>query len=472
MNLPILLHVFERFKGRRFIVIGDYRHDALRGYLENVAEERYFLVRASETGNAAGIRDSLKMIPDGSPFLLLWCDLLLPPDLDPTRVPVGNYIGTTGDFPCSWSFLDGKPEKAPGRRGVAGLFIFEDKSALANLPASGSFAAWLSAEGPRMSELPLEGCMEVGTLEALRALTPAEGRCRPYNRMEFGEDFVVKTAVTPEGEALLERERLWYRRMSEYGFSNIPKIHGYHPLTMERVRGVNVFSADLGADEKRGVVDNIVSALRALHDAAPTRSDVFDMQEDYYLKTLRRLRGIRDVIPFADAREIIVNGASCRNVLFYEEEFQRAVLDLFDGAVFGPIHGDCTLTNTMVDGAGNIYFIDPRGYFGKTAVIGDADYDWAKLYYSIAGNFDQFNVGNFSLSIGEDSVAYKIESNGWEDLTEYFLTKAGIGGTRRIKLLHAIIWLSLASHCRDVYDSLCLAFYNGLWLWGDAMRGR
>ena len=33
-----------------------------------------------------------------------------------------------------------------------------------------------------------------------------------------------------------------------------------------------------------------------------------------------------------------------------------------------------------------------------------------------------------------------------------------------IKFIHAIIWLSLASHCWEDYDSMCLAFYNGTYL--------
>ena len=72
----------------------------------------------------------------------------------------------------------------------------------------------------------------------------------------------------------------------------------------------------------------------------------------------------------------------------------------------------------MVDKNNNIYFIDARGYFGKQEVIGDIRYDWAKLYYSMNGNFDRFNVKDFKLNISDHDVRYEIKSNGWEDLTE------------------------------------------------------
>ena len=63
-------------------------------------------------------------------------------------------------------------------------------------------------------------------------------------------------------------------------------------------------------------------------------------------------------------------------------------------------------------------FIDPRGYFGYTALHGDPNYDWAKLYYSVVGNYDQFNLKNFRLSLNPESVDLTVDSNGWESLEE------------------------------------------------------
>jgi hypothetical protein len=122
----------------------------------------------------------------------------------------------------------------------------------------------------------------------------------------------------------------------------------------------------------------------------------------------------------------------------------------------------------MIDKAGNVYFIDARGYFGKSQVFGDARYDWAKVYYAISGNFDQFNIKNFDLEIN-DGVNFRIRSGGWEHLTEYFLKSIpqDEANIREIKLIHAIIWLSLASHAWEDFDSMCVAFYNGTLLFNE-----
>ena len=64
--------------------------------------------------------------------------------------------------------------------------------------------------------------------------------------------------------------------------------------------------------------------------------------------------------------------------------------------------------------------IDPRGYFGKTKLYGDADYDWAKLYYSINGNYDLFNRKKFTLDIREKDVEH-LKEVALESLKNTFL---------------------------------------------------
>ena len=131
------------------------------------------------------------------------------------------------------------------------------------------------------------------------------------------------------------------------------------------------------------------------------------------------------------------------------------------------IHGDLTLTNTMIDKDKNIYFIDPRGYFGKQEILGDIRYDFAKLYYSIYGNFDNFNIKKFDLQILDNEIIFNIKSNGWEFLADEILQNVK---SDEIRLIHSIIWLSLASHCWEDYDSMCLAFYNGVLLLDEFLR--
>ena len=114
--------------------------------------------------------------------------------------------------------------------------------------------------------------------------------------------------------------------------------------------------------------------------------------------------------------------------------------------------------------------IDPRGYFGHTELYGDPAYDWVKLYYSLYSNYDQFNLGRFDLSIQQDSVEISIASSGWECMEDDFFAFLDKRVTKRqMRLLLSIVWLSLTTYAWQDYDSICGAFYYGLYLLEDVL---
>lgn len=475
-NLPLIFHMFQRFPDRKFIIISDYKSVVLERYLRTFAKAGYLLVNTEKKGNAAGITDALAFLPEAAPFLLVWSDILFSEGYQVPDADRECYVGIFKDIPCSWRFQNGSMEKkATVGSGVAGCFLFDKKERLMTLPQEGSFTRWLSESGIPLAPMDMQGSREVGTYEALRQVDPGENRCRPYNRMEFSADRVVKTGLTEEGKKLIEREAKWYEKVSGYGFQGIPRIYSLSPLKMERIHGENIFRADLDDGQKKRTICKLVETLETLHCYEKVSSDCFDLQKDYYKKTLDRIQGIREAIPFTNARYITINGTRCRNIFFFEEELDRAVRETLFDTESGLIHGDCTLTNTMIDREGRIYFIDARGYFGDREFFGDVYYDWAKLYYSIHGRFDQFNVKNFELEITEGrspedgEVRFAVAPSGWEHLTDFFLQQIPDCHISKIKLIHAIVWMSLASHCWEDYDSMCLAFYNGVYLWNAWM---
>ena len=468
-NRPMIFHLFNQYPNSEFIIIGDYKYDVLEKYLETFAKNiKYKLIKATGTGNICGIKEALTYLNEDEKFLLIWSDLILSDKFQPENLPTGNYVGILEGSLCSWSFINGKLDKiASDKYGVAGCFLFENKKAFKDIPESGSFTTWLKSSEIELKEMPMIGCPEVGTLEALAKFKDTENRCRPYNKMEFVENKVIKTGLTEEGRKLIDREILWYKKMVEYGFDSIPRIYNYEPLTMEKIEGTNIFQAKLTENQKEQITDNLIKSVNKMHSYETKPADTEDLVKEYYTKTIDRLNSIKNVIPFAEDEYIIINDQKCKNPIKFQTDFKKAVEEKLLNTIFCPIHGDCTLTNTMVDKNNDIYFIDARGYFGKQEVIGDIRYDWAKLYYSMSGNFDRFNVKDFTIKISEKEVQYEIASNGWESMTEKVLNNMKDCQIEDIKFIHAIIWLSLASHCWEDYDSMCLAFYNGTYLIKD-----
>jgi GTP:adenosylcobinamide-phosphate guanylyltransferase len=465
-NRPLLFHLLRRFPDGRFIIIADYKGAVLREYLDCFAAARCLVTEAEGKGTCAGLSRALALLPEGEPFMLIWSDLLLP---DSFRLPAeaGDYIGLARTFPCRWSYRDGVfREESSAACGVAGLFVFRDKAALSGVPASGEFVRWLGERALPLRELDLSGTREIGLLAEYEAAE--REKCRPFNKIRIEGDELIKEPVDEQGKRLAEREQKWYKMAIMKGVRDIPRIYGTDPLRMELVRGKNIYEyADLTPAEKRPLLRRLTGALQSLHRLGRAPADPFSRREAYYGKTMARLAGIRDLAPMAQQKTIVVNGRECRNVYFYKRDLERR-LEALPRGDFAFIHGDCTFSNIMLRENGEPVLIDPRGYFGFTELYGDPLYDWAKLYYSVVGNYDRFNLGDFRLLIGSDGVELTIGSNHWEDMAADFFTLSG-ADPEAVKLLHAVIWLSLTTYAWQDYDSVCGAFYNGLYHLEEAL---
>ena len=481
-NLPMLFHLFRKYPDKRFIIIADYKDDVLREYLSAFADVKYMVVKANGSGTCGGIRQSIDIIPDKEPFMLIWSDLILPDEFELPeeykdsceKRELHDYVGLSETFPCRWKYEnDMFLEERSTESGVAGFFMFHDKSVLEKVPESGELVRWMQERHLSFNTVSLAGTREFGLLEEYEKLAPV--KTRPFNRITVEADILTKEPVDEQGRGLSKRECAWYEKASKLNITGIPKIYDTSPLRMEYINGRNIYECAPDRTGKRNILTSLVNTLKELHSSATIQADRFSLKEAYFNKTMQRLSRIEYLVPFARDKSIIVNGKECRNVFYYRRELEKK-LERLNADRFSFIHGDCTFSNLMIRDSGEPVLIDPRGYFGFTELYGDERYDWAKLYYSVVGNYDKFNLKKFSLDIGGHSVVdglviddlnygevrLRIESNGWEDMEDDFFDLTG-ADEYEIKLLHAVIWLSLTTYAWQDYDSVCGAFYNGLY---------
>ena len=473
-NLPMIFHLFRKYPDKKFIVIGDYKYDVLERYLHEFAEVDYKMVCGTgHEGTCAGLNDALALVPEHERFMLIWCDLVLPDDYE---IPEGdcNYIGISKDFSCRWMWKDGEfREERSQEYGVAGHFIFKNKEVLENVrggvPESGEFVRWLRDSGIDFVEQPLYKTREYGLYSEWDKLPKM--RCRPFNKITIEGDRIIKEGIDEQGRKLAVREVAWYKKLQGQHFDAIPTIYSYEPLVMEMIDGKNIYEYTyLPEEQKKYVLEKIVGCLKEVHALESAPYDERSYRDAYLDKTYDRLKKVRNLVPFANDPTVMVNGKECRNIFYHQEEVERLGMQ-YATQMFVLLHGDCTFSNTMLRHDTDPVLIDPRGYFGKTEFYGDAAYDWVKLYYSLFSNYDQFNLKRFSLDIGEKEVRLEIASNNWESLEDYFFELLDGDVTRRqMKILLAIIWLSLTTYAWEDYDSICGAFYNGLYYLEEALE--
>lgn len=272
-------------------------------------------------------------------------------------------------------------------------------------------------------------------------------RCRPFNKITIDGDKMIKEGIDDQGRKLSAREAAWYKKLKGRSFNAIPAIYSYEPLYMELIDGKNIYEYTYLADgQKKYVLEKIVRCLKEVHSLESAPYDDVSYRDAYLDKTYDRLKKVRNLVPFANAPTVTVNGKVCRNIFYHHDEVEKLVMQ-YAPREFVLLHGDCTFSNMMLRNDSEPVLIDPRGYFGKTEFFGDVAYDWVKLYYSLFSNYDQFNLKRFSLDIEDKEVKLEIGSNNWENMEEYFFELLDGEVTRRqMKILLAITWLSLTTY--------------------------
>lgn len=464
-NKPMLFNLFDKFNDANFIICADYKYDVMERYLKTFAKNNYKIVDArGSMGTCGGLAECLNIVPENTPFMLIWCDLFLGNQFNIDNVDINNknYVGLSQDFVCRWKYENGIfTEEKSQDYGVAGLFVFKDKSCLQNVPDNGEFVRWLSEQDIKFDTIGLRGCVEYGVLDVVNSIK--HSKCRPFNKLTIVNDKILKEGIDEQGKQLAKREQNWYKFIANKEFKNLPKIYNLDPILMEKIDGEPIYTFEnLSINDKKIILKEIVDCLKNLHKLGEIPTHLESFENNYIDKTLERLEKVKDLVPFARDEFITINSKACKNIFYVLDEVKEEIKKYIPKS-FKFIHGDCTFSNILLDNKNKKpVLIDPRGYFGKTELFGDAGYDWAKLYYSILTNYDQFNLKRFTLHINDADISINIQSNKWEELKDYYLDLIKDEVTEeQLNLMLALIWLSLTTYAWDDYDSICGAFYYG-----------
>ena len=151
-----------------------------------------------------------------------------------------------------------------------------------------------------------------------------------------------------------------------------------------------------------------------------------------------------------------VNNIKFKNINYYCHIIHSKIIYYLDGRnYYNLIHGDIHLGNILLDENYNIYFIDPRGYFGESKLFGLYEYDYAKLLFGLSGYSIFDNIIINELNIINDNIEIDFIKD-----CEYIFE---IGKFDKITILFCLsIWLgnnSCFSNINKKITSLMIAFY-------------
>jgi len=217
------------------------------------------------------------------------------------------------------------------------------------------------------------------------------------------------------------------------------------------------------------VLAGIFDMLERLHRLEEAAWQINAIGEMYFNKPMQRCEVIPKLLPLGFGDTVTINGRACRN--FIEPPARNdlaALVAAHDRRRFTLIHGDPTFSNIIIGPSGFPFLIDPRGRFGSVQFHGDPLYDFAKLYYSVVGGYDNFNRRQFTLEMGDGWADIRIKPSRWGGLAGMFEDRLGAEAMRKVRIIHGLIWLSLAGVCRD-YDEILGAYFMGLLMLEEAL---
>jgi len=182
--------------------------------------------------------------------------------------------------------------------------------------------------------------------------------------MRYTNNIIVLKDETVE-KTSLEHEKNFYKNNR---FLKMPRVISYDdPFVIERIYGRHTNESDY---------TQIIKNLTHLHESTQTNTPISeeDVRIEIYDKLVKRSK------PYIH-REY-VNGIKIKT---YEEavEFMKHVpIPIMNSCI---IHGDPHFDNIIVRDDDEMIFIDPRGYFGNNSLYGIAQYDIAKVHFSLSG---------------------------------------------------------------------------------------
>lgn len=416
-----------------------------------------------------------------------WCDVMPAVDL-PLNEMVEMYNGanvvfTNYDHPNRYALVKKGPGWADlrpaldvaGRGGIFGLYYvshFHTDIIKKHWQPGQDFVELIEHFGP-IREHEVSSIIDWGDKPKLERTRDTADAAREFNSITFHGDLVLKSALNEQGEKLIQREINWYNSMLSSNSSVSRPTHYPHPteasFVMSKVHGVPVFQfwKTLDSENRELVLERVFEQMDKLHRSVVITGPYLgnDIQEDIKIeahdKLLNRYNEIEGVInSFGHISSVngwLLQEQDPRKTI---QKLYKAIAEHYDNETnYNFIHGDLQMSNTMINpDTMEVMVIDPRGYFGKSELYGLADYDVAKLLYSLSG-YDLFNYSrDFHISeIKNGNLKFEIPRPNVSGCKEII--------NKRFNTVHymwlAVCWIGLAQYIKcDPVKSVCAHYYG------------
>jgi len=286
-----------------------------------------------------------------------------------------------------------------------------------------------------------------------------------FNDIQITDDYVIKKGKNKKGIFKINNEILFYRKINDENILlPVPRLISSSNgiLKIEYIKKSKVLTNEINEMNINIYIEKIFSNLKILHlNEIPVLKSIIknDCIQEVEYKILDRYNQENwENNKYFTSINTVNNIKIKKNINDYVNIIKNKLLkniETLNLNRYSLIHGDTHLGNILVNDCDNLYFIDPRGYFGNTKLYGLKQYDFAKLLFGLSGYsiFDNMEINKLDIENGNLNIKFiKKYENIYENSNFDKITK----------LLSLSIWLGNNSCFIDKnkkITSIMIAFY-------------
>ena len=458
-NKPFLEHMIEYWQNfcKNIIIIYNSEYDELIRFYCNKYNNITLKHFNDVTGTADTINKTITNEYYNKNILFTWCDIL--PGLSTKDTIDINKITNTTIFTfgneCRYCAYDNKIEKCK-EGNIIGMYYIKNYKGVQKYVLGEDICDVFIKNFGNFNTYKLNNLIDIGDMPKLLKYVTNDYQTRFFNKLTINDNSITKESVNDQGNEIIKKEINWYINVDKNDFiPSFEKIND-NKFKMNKLNAIPLYKIfnESSIEKKNMYLDMIYKNLETLHNKTVNVSKETITQDiliECHTKILDRIEKIKPLLNYFDVK--YVNNIKVHNFTDVLNYLKTILLDTLPSE-YSFIHGDCQFSNILAD-YDKIYFIDPRGYFGKTLLYGDKDYDYAKVLYALTG-YDTFNNDElFSFELENTNLIIDIKNN--------FLEELNIKLNERIKAWLVIIWFGLAQYNSNSVLKCIASYYNGFY---------
>ena len=399
----LVYHLFDywsKYSNDFILIINSKYQEIINFYIKNYSNkiECNVILFDKITGTADTIYQSLsKKYLNKDNLLFTWCDIVPNDSLSNIIYNNGVTIFTFGNK-CRYKFIDGKILSNQKNGNIIGIYFIPKNTIDYKDYKLGDDLCDILQKYSTLKEFKLNNLIDIGDIDKYKnELKKYNSICRFFNNIEFKKNSVIKKSIHKQGDKLILNEINWYKQFyclqhnvlynalhcptspilynQNNDFNFIPKLLSYEKKSfeIEKIEGYSLFKKFKNYDltKKNIILDKIFDKLNILHSKTKQIKEkkyLNDINIEINIKIKNRINKILPIIEHFGEIDFVnsVQIYDCDKIFNYLVNYIRNYYIKHKNYEYSMIHGDCQFSNILIDKNENIYFIDPRGYFGNT----------------------------------------------------------------------------------------------------------